>query len=251
VCTLSFNPSNRDFLVAMNRDELHSRQMALPPRIFDVDGVKVAYPREPSGGTWIACSEDGNLVALLNWHASPPEKQIEHPQTRGSLIPSLITAPTAAEVTARLANLHLTTILPFRLVGIFRSRPEVREWRWNGTNIATVDHPWARRHWFSSSISDARAAEERLRAVDSTASPSSRLDEAWFRNLHSSHSPVPGPFSVCVHRPDASTVSYTMVRCTNGSISMGYLGGSPCLRAGFDTLVTVGLRAGRMNVACA
>ena len=55
--------------------------------------------------------------------------------------------------------------------------------------------------------------------------------------------------ALAAFRPDASTVSYTMVRCDDRSISMGYLEGSPCLRAGFDALVTVGLCAGRGKVA--
>lgn len=233
----------------MNRDELHSRQAAFPPRIFEIDGMEVAYPREASGGTWIACADAGNLLALLNWHVSAGAEQIEHPRTRGSLIPALITAPNSAEATARIGRLNLDAFLPFRLVGIFRAQADVCEWRWDRSNIRNIHHPWARRHWFSSSISDARATEERLRAIESVAGTSSLLDEASLRSLHSSHDPAPGPFSICVHRPDASTVSHTMVRCDDDTISMGYLEGSPCLRTGFDSLVTFGVQPSRTKVA--
>ena len=72
MCTLSFLPSNRSFLVAMNRDESHTRPAALPPRILEVDGMEVIYPREPGGGTWVGCNDGGNLLALVNWHVAVP-----------------------------------------------------------------------------------------------------------------------------------------------------------------------------------
>jgi hypothetical protein len=250
MCTLSFVPANEDFLIAMNRDELHSRQTALPACILEIDSAEVVCPREPGGGTWIACNDNGTCLALLNWHVPVAGHPVEQPQTRGSLIPALITAPTAAKVSARIESLPLKAILPFRLMGVFRSRAEVCEWRWNGATVMRIDHPWSRRHWFSSSISDDRATEERLRTIESAVRRSSRLDETWLRSLHSSHSPAPGPFSVCVHRQDASTVSYTMVRCSDGAISMGYLEGRPCLRAGFDALFTIRTRNHRSKVAC-
>jgi hypothetical protein len=64
----------------------------------------------------------------------------------------------------------------------------------------------------------------------------------WLRRLHRSHVPNPGAFSVCVHRPDAETVSYTEVRCHGSLISMDYLNGNPCLKEGFDELASVVLR---------
>jgi len=58
---------------------------------------------------------------------------------------------------------------------------------------------------------------------------------SWVKNLHQSHDPVPGPFSICVHRKDAATVSYTEVRCGGEAISMSYRSGSPCLTDLFDS----------------
>jgi len=250
MCTLSFLPSKRSFLAAMNRDESHTRPAALPPRILEANDTEVICPREVGGGTWIACNEQGNLLALLNWHVAVPGSLIQQRQTRGSVIPALITARNSTETNARLSSAFLAAVLPFRLVGVFRSQAEVCEWGWDGSRMTKVDHPWARRHWFSSSISDSRATEERLRTIESAVLPSSPMDEVWLRKLHASHSPAPGPFSLCVHRPDASTVSYTMVRCDDASLSMGYLDGSPCRRAGFDALFTTRVRAGGAKAVC-
>ena len=62
---------------------------------------------------------------------------------------------------------------------------------------------------------------------------------AWLRSLHSSHIPDAGAFSVCVHRPDAATVSYTEVECGPRELRMSYLAGNPCEFTGTLSTVTV------------
>ena len=192
MCTLSFIPSNDEFLAAMNRDELRTRPTALPPRTFDLDGTEAIFPRERGGGTWIACNDAGNLMALLNWHTAGRENGVEDPRTRGSIIPALISGRSPLEVAYRLTCLDLKPVLPFRLICVFRAEAQVREWKWDGCQLVRVEHPWAHRHWFSSSISDVRATEERLYAIECASFPSLQLDETWLRDIHSSHLPSPG-----------------------------------------------------------
>ena len=72
---------------------------------------------------------------------------------------------------------------------------------------------------------------------------------SWIGKLHQSHDPVPGPFSVCVHRKDAATVSYTEVRCHGRSISMSYRNGSPCLKDSFDSETSLSLGSAELLVA--
>jgi hypothetical protein len=46
---------------------------------------------------------------------------------------------------------------------------------------------------------------------------------------------VRGSFSICVHRPDAATVSYTEASFNGGNLSMRYHAGYPCQALGrFD-----------------
>jgi hypothetical protein len=62
----------------------------------------------------------------------------------------------------------------------------------------------------------------------------------WLRGLHASHSPVRGSFSICVHRPDAVTVSYTEVVFTGRDLAMRYHAGHPCQALGrFDAEVNL------------
>ena len=240
MCTLTFVPTVDGYLAGMNRDELLTRPAALSPEIHERERMKLVYPREPSGGTWIACNSHGNLLAVLNWNdiASLGEKR----RTRGLVIPLLILEEHSSSTDSCLKRSTLDGVLPFRLIGVFQNERKLIEWRWNGTAIQQLRWAWARKHWFSSSLSDTCAAAERGRVCEVAALDPAAGSESWLRSLHRSHKPEPGPYSVCVHRKDASTVSYTEVECDRSSISMRYLSGSPCLKGTFDELATVQLR---------
>src|SRR6266702_815736 len=89
MCTLTFVPTEDGYLAGMNRDELFSRPRALPPKIFVKGAMETAYPREPSGGTWIACNSQGNLLARLNWNGNESYNLGEKRKTRGRVVPEL------------------------------------------------------------------------------------------------------------------------------------------------------------------
>lgn len=241
MCTLSFAPTADGYLAGMNRDELFTRPAALPPKVCERDGTKLVYPRESSGGTWIAANSRGNLLALLNWNEINAASLGEKRRTRGLVIPHLILEENASSTDTRLDRLSLDGVFPFRLIGAFRNERQLMEWRWDGTGIQQLGWAWARKHWFSSSLSDTAATAERSRVCDAAALDPAVGSAHWLRQLHRSHEPKPGPYSVCVHRPDAATVSYTEVECCRSSISMRYLSGSPCLKDHFDELASAGL----------
>src|SRR5215472_978753 len=241
MCTLTFVPTVEGYLTGMNRDELLTRPAALPPEIHEREGMKLVYPREPSGGTWIAANTRGNLLALLNWNEIDMAGLREKRRTRGLVIPEAILGKDVSSTTAHLDRLSLDGVSPFRLIGAFRNERQLIEWRWDGTGIQQLGWAWARKHWFSSSLSDARATAERGQVCDAAVIDPAVGSPHWLRQVHRSHEPKPGPYSICVHRQDAATVSYTEVECDRSSISMKYLYGSPCLKDKFDEFTTVHL----------
>ena len=242
MCTLTFVPAEDGYLVGMNRDELLTRPVALPPRVFERSGIEMVYPREPSGGAWIACNSQGNLLALLNWNGSESHNLGEKRRTRGLVIPHLIGLPDLSTTDSHFQQMNLDGLFSFRLIGVFRSEKVINEWRWDGTAKKFLRLSWARKHWFSSSLSDSLAEKERGRACEAVAGGPAAGSNGWLCRLHRSHVPGPGSFSVCVHRQDAATVSYTEVRCGATQISMDYLGGNPCLKNSFDELASLALK---------
>jgi hypothetical protein len=232
MCTLTFIPTTHGYLAAMNRDELRNRLIARAPRTHTRNGVEALYPTEPSGGTWIACNRYAILLALLNWNDKSPSQKVPPPtRSRGLLIPELIGASNF-EVTAGIfERWGLDGILPFRLVGFFASEKTVAEWSWDGRRKDLRTLPWSRGHWFSSSLSDRAAAEQRGIACEAAATRPNFGTRRSLRPLHASHLPAAGPFSVCVHRPDAVTVSYTEVVCRKRFLTMRYVPGNPCRKS--------------------
>ena len=229
MCTLTFTPTRDGYLAAMNRDELRNRPIAYAPQVRTPNGVEALYPTEPSGGTWIASNRYGNLLALLNWN-DKTRSQESPPRTksRGLLIPELIRTSSFEATAEVFKGLGLGGILPFRLVGIFVGEKTVAEWCWDGRRKDLRTLPWSRGHWFSSSFSDQAAAEQRGTACEAAAAELGFGTTKSLRLLHASHIPAPGSFSVCVHRPDAATVSYTEVLCQKRSVAMRYVTGNPC-----------------------
>src|SRR5438093_950418 len=51
------------------------------------------------------------------------------------------------------------------------------------------------------------------------------------KKLHASHLPQRGPFSICMHRPEAATVSYSEVNVSDGRATLRYYPAAPCRAA--------------------
>ena len=66
MCTLTFIPKPKGYLLGMNRDERLLRELALPPAATTVSSLPAVYPRESGGGTWIGSNAAGITFALLN-----------------------------------------------------------------------------------------------------------------------------------------------------------------------------------------
>ncbi len=119
-------------------------------------------------------------------------------------------------------------MLPFRLFGVFPRERRLRHWLWDGKQRIERAEQWKRMHSFSSSMSDEQATVGREIASESMWREDHGLPAEKLRKIHASHVPELGAFSVCVHRSDANTVSYTEVGFSEGGLQMSYAAGHPC-----------------------
>jgi hypothetical protein len=234
MCTVSFLPSPQGFYLAMNRDEKRDRLTGLAPTVIKLEKHRAMFPREPTGGTWISANDAGVCLALINWHRvkREPDNAI---RSRGEVISKLAGTSTSEEISAAITNLPLRKLRPFRLIAIAPKENRVIEWRWNLDRLSMRKHSWESHHWFSSGFDEATAETERTRVCSEQSDESAKRDLKWLRRLHRSHEPERGPFSVCMHRPDAATVSYTEVAVSGLSIVMRYKDGPPCSRKSTTT----------------
>lgn len=237
----------------MNRDEKRDRFAALPPKIVEFKNHRVLFPREPTGGTWISANDAGVCLALINWHRIKREPN-NGVRTRGEVVRKLAGISTSDEISAAVKKLALRKLRPFRLIAIVSPENRVIEWRWNLNRLSIRKHSWEPHHWFSSSFDEHTAELVRTKVCASFVAgggdpgkrETSRLGRSagvnaagyslsWLRRLHRSHEPERGPFSICMHRPDAATVSYTEVAVSGRSVVMCYKHGPPCSRRSTTT----------------
>jgi hypothetical protein len=227
MCTVTFAPRPRSYAVAMNRDEQLARAAGLPPAHIMLNGRAVLYPSEPSGGTWMAVNESGVTLALINWYAVPARVKI-HSASRGEIIKSAGAADSKYDVETTLAALPLARINPFRLIGIFPATREIFQWQWDLKNLAGKKHRWRLQQWIFSGWDEPGAQRERSQAFRAAQKQGSAGSLDWLRRLHRSHALLAGPYSTCMHRADAATVSETEVVVFRQRATMFYRAGSPC-----------------------
>jgi len=227
MCTLTFIPRAKGYYLVMNRDEQLTRVAGLPPSRRIINGHSVLSPSEPGGGTWIVLGENLTSFALINWY-SVRARVKDKPVSRGEVVNSVSASDSIERVDAALVGLPLQRINPFRLVGIFPATCEVVEWQWDLKKIVRKHHRWKPRQWISSGLDEAIAQRIRSETFRKMQLQHSAGTLAWLRRLHRSHSPGRGPFSTCMHRPDAATVSYTEIKVVNQKGTMSYKGMAPC-----------------------
>jgi len=235
MCTLTVVTNNETYLIAMNRDEKITRSAGLPLDIYEVGGARAIYPRDESGGTWLAVNEYGITLALLNWNDVAASGVLAKMRSRGQVIPALIGSRSLSDLHDVIHLSNFEGMLPFRLVGVFPFEQQIWEWRWDAKQVDSQLHLWQSRNWFSSSLSDERAESLRGAACRRAQNEWDAGSVPWLRRLHASHATGPGPFSLCVHRDDVKTLSYSEVSVTGKLIDMHHFRGGPCDMVANDT----------------
>jgi len=233
MCTLSFVPREQGYSLAMNRDERIARGAGLSPEISECDGESATYPGDGAGGTWIAVNQSGITLALLNLN---DEGRGRKTASRGKVIPALIASKSLEDLQRSISRIDLAGMLPFRLIGIFPEERQICEWSWRSEAIALQSLEWKSEHWFSSSLSDQLATERRGAECSRAWKQADAGSTAWLRKLHASHSGELG-FSLCVHRDEVQTLSYTEISYTPARVEMGHMMGSPCAQGPIQLLV--------------
>ena len=221
MCTVTFIPRERGFLLGMNRDEHWERgRKSFPPTIRQ-DAV---FPLDEKGGTWIAVNASGIAFAILNRNGNAFTKT----HSRGDVIPQLIQSRNLKDTSDQINISTLDGTLPFTLLIFSAHDQQILERIWDGKQLSSALHPWALHHWFSSGLSDERAKQHRSELVLHAESDGDVHSLAWMRRLHQAHGTAAGPFSICVHREEVGSVSYTEITASTVGVTMSYWPGPPC-----------------------
>jgi hypothetical protein len=227
MCTVTFIARKNGYALGMNRDEKRTRVAAKPPAIYSVGGRRALFPSEPGGGTWIGVNDAGIGLALINWY-SVPARVSGKSVSRGEVVRAVLPADSITAAREILGGLPLNHVNPFRLIGFFPASKEIREWRWNLDKVRPVSHCWKTNTWISSGFDEPGAQQTRGKTFATALHQKSAGNLSWLHRLHRSHRPTCGPYSTCMHRADAATVSYTELTVSTRKAVMRYQPGAPC-----------------------
>lgn len=229
MCTVSVIASSGvawggGYRVVCNRDESRERPASVAPQwreMLDAGrAVRALWPTDPQGGgTWIAASDRGLVLSLLNLNPCPavgptaPSPASRGLASRGLVIPELIWAADATAAIARLRRLDLSDYAGFRLIAVSPGQggPQVIEARWDRADLSVLTHDVAPACFTSSGLGD-HLVRDRLSLFDQMVRPSPT--PAAQDRYHRHEWPDRPELSVMMSREDARTVSVTTIDMT-------------------------------------
>ena len=234
MCTVTWLQTRDGFELRMNRDELRTRAVGMPPAICERDGVRYIAPRDvEGGGTWIAANDVGLAVCLLNGPSAPDGRT--GVRSRGLLVEDLADARSVVDVRMRIGRTLLSSYAAFTML-VLEPGTAACVARWDGSTLI-VDTAAQSSMLLTSSSVDLEAVVASRAAVYREYMRTSRgRDAEMLEQFHRDHSPERGHRSVCMHREDACTVSYTRVAVCRDAVLMHYEDGPPCTGLRFDPI---------------
>lgn len=232
MCTVSWVETANGYELFFNRDERRTRKTACAPATGKSRGVHFVAPADAAaGGTWIAANEYGLTLCLLNRYGEGGSQVAHDFKSRGLLLPDLMCRRDPAEVMRAVAREGLAQFQPFTLLAIApAAAPAVLSWTGDHLLVAEDDVAMLM-PLTSSSFAGAEVVRVRRETFRELLADSTLHMTDLLLRFHHGHFPAPGPFSVCMHRPEASTVSFSRVRVNARSVEFYYQPGPPCARA--------------------
>jgi len=98
MCTVTFIPAGNHFFFTSSRDEQAGRPIAFFPEIYEINGCRVLFPKDPpSSGSWIAVNENGHAGVLLNGAIRVHKTDTSYRRSRGLVLLDLISSPAPAD----------------------------------------------------------------------------------------------------------------------------------------------------------
>jgi uncharacterized protein with NRDE domain len=230
MCTVSWVHQEDGYQLFSNRDEKHTRKPALAPRLRERRQVQFLAPIDgDQGGSWIGVNQFGLSLCLLNLYQEEGQftDSTMNYTSRGLLLIDLIDCPSRADTRTRVEGMDLRHYRPFTLAALEPGRPALLI-HWTGRRRLSVNDGEPEMPLLSSSYDSSGVFSSRRQIFNSLLAASGRVSAEMLDLFHASHFPSASAYSPCMHRADASTVSFSRVRVSRDKIEFLYRPGSPC-----------------------
>lgn len=219
----------RAIRLVCNRDERRTRPRALPPLVRMFGGRAAIMPVDPeSQGTWIGVNDGGLIATLLNVNinnAQLPELTAatdgHRVKSRGTIIPLILGCDEVDAEVEIVRALDPCDFSPFRLVLLDGRR--IAEIRSDGRAIRINANLFEGQPLFftSSGLGDELVDAPRRKLFEENFAEAPNLREKQDR-FHMHCWPERRHLSVLMSRPDAHTVSRSVVEVNDQTVRMTY-----------------------------
>ena len=224
MCTLTWLQQDTGYELFFNRDELNTRLPATTPQRLYQDDVAFIAPLDGNaGGTWLSVNQWGTTVALLNNYAYQRSSGERNWISRGQLVLSLATG------TDPVTTLHAMDLSPYQAFHLLVLTPQgdTHFATWDGKQLShtnTPEQPISSSSWHTQAVIAGRQRQFQ------DLSRKQRMTPELLRQFHASHRPRPSPYSVCMHRDDAATISFSHIKVNQQQVTFSYHDGPLCQR---------------------
>ncbi|MFL0809706.1 MAG: NRDE family protein [Agarilytica sp.] len=228
MCTISWLVSDTGYQIFFNRDERKTRAQALPPAVIQENGVNSIMPIDPVGqGSWCAVNEHGISFALLNYYQGRLPKG--HLRSRGQVVRQCASYNNLAEAKDFVRSLNHQKYPPYSLLCFCPKAlsTQISMLRWNGRELIECEQVSP---LISSAVKYDEVFASRINVYKSLVgnkAAQARTQDDHF-SLHASHIPEKSSKSICMHREEAQTVSFSQVSVNTTDIEFLYADGPPC-----------------------
>jgi len=224
MCTVTYFPQPDGFVLTHNRDEAPLRSQPGLERAR-AGGHKILLPRDAkAGGSWIAASDQGDVVCLLNGAFVKHRHEPPYRRSRGLMLLDFFDYPNAD---AFFRQYECDDMEPFTF--LFFNRKRVVQWRWDGQQKHLLElNPGAAHFWCSATLYPPEMQQIREQvfrdALPKLKRTAPRLQASALLKLHQSGSVGDPENDYIMNRGGrVCTVSITQVRYSGQSATMRYL----------------------------
>lgn len=227
MCTLSWLYSEGNVEIFFNRDESKNRPSAIPPSTFSCGHVhKYLMPIDTqSHGSWIGVTNTGLCICLLNYYqGDTPSGELI---SRGLLVKDILEIATEKDIASYLNSKCWANYAPFTLVLFYPDKPTPNTLCWDGHKIKSID---IQSPYTSSGVNFPEVSQSRQDTYQKYFSNTAKYKNQTevLKAYHHSHLPEKSKYSVCMHRDDASTVSFSHIKVSDERVEFNYKEGAPC-----------------------
>ncbi|WNB17405.1 NRDE family protein [Marivirga arenosa] len=223
MCTLTYLPlSEEQYILTTNRDESPERGQAGFPSYHHVEGKNIIYPADPkAGGTWIATSDNGISVCLLNGANEPHEFNPPYRMSRGKVVIEAIECIKPDEF---FKNYDFSGIEPFTMVVLFHDpQLKILEFKWDGNNTSLEEKDVSKPQiWASAQLYTQQAINNRKEWFAKWLKENQNFTVEAIRDFHRNAGSGDLENDMVMDRGKVKTVSITSIYSLKGVINMAH-----------------------------